>query len=439
MRVTFTLSLLFFAMIVSGQELFPDGTPISDWFRETKQTDIHQLGKHYRITDYGVVNDSTILQTRVIQSIIDKAYEGGGGVIIIPKGTFLCSSLFFKQGTHLHLEKDAVLKASDDISDFPLLQTRMEGKNLRYFVGLVNADGLDGFTISGTGTLDGNGHRYWRSFWLRREFNRQCTNLEELRPRLLYISNSKNVQVSGIRLINSPFWTTHYYKCENVKLLGLYIFAPRTPVRAPSSDAIDLDVCRNVLVKNCYMSVNDDAIALKGGKGPFADKDNNNGGNYNIIIEDCEFGFCHSALTCGSESIHNRNIILKRTIFDEARMLLQLKMRPDTPQHYEYILIEDVKGSVDGMIGVAPWTQFFNLEGEQDIKLSRAEHITFRRIELVCGTVFPITQSEHYILSNFRFENLKLTSSKEQQTLPDCIENVVLENVTVNGKQQLAR
>ena len=98
--------------------------------------------------------------------------------------------------------------------------------------------------------------------------------------------------------MNSPFWTTHIYRCNNIKLLNLHIFAPAAPVKAPSSDAIDIDVCSNVLVKNCYMSVNDDAVALKGGKGPWADKDPNNGSNTNIIIEDCTYGFCHSGLTC---------------------------------------------------------------------------------------------------------------------------------------------
>ena len=92
------------------------------------------------------------------------------------------------------------------------------------------------------------------------------------------------------------------------------------------------------------MSVNDDAIALKGGKGPWADQDPNNGGNSNIIIEDCTYGFCHGALTCGSESIHNRNIILRRIHITNANRLLWLKMRPDTPQQYEYILVEDITG-----------------------------------------------------------------------------------------------
>ena len=128
--------------------------------------------------------------------------------------------------------------------------------------------------------------------------------------------------------MNSPFWTTHLYKCEKVKLLNLHIFSPEKPVKAPSTDAVDIDVCTDVHIKNCYMSVNDDAVALKGGKGPLADKDENNGGNRNIIIEDCTYGFCHSALTFGSESIHNYNIILRRCRVDRAKRLLWLKCAP---------------------------------------------------------------------------------------------------------------
>ena len=92
--------------------------------------------------------------------------------------------------------------------------------------------------------------------------------MDELRPRLLHISHSNNVQISDVRLVNSPFWTTHIYKCDSVKLLDLHIYSPSSPVKAPSTDAIDIDACKNVLVKGCYMSVNDDAIALKGGKDP---------------------------------------------------------------------------------------------------------------------------------------------------------------------------
>lgn len=78
-----------------AQEVFPDGKVIPDWFRENKEVNVNALGKKYSITNYGVVNDSTIVQTKKIQEVIDLAARNGGGVIVIPKGTFLSGSLFF--------------------------------------------------------------------------------------------------------------------------------------------------------------------------------------------------------------------------------------------------------------------------------------------------------------------------------------------------------
>ena len=293
---------------------------------------------------------------------------------------------------------------------------------------------MDGFTISGEGTINGNGERYWRSFWLRRKVIPKCTNMDELRPRLVYISNSRNVQLEGVTFKNSPFWTTHIYNSQYVRLLDLTIMAPSEPVKAPSSDGIDLDVCSNVHVKGCYLSVNDDAIALKGGKGPWADRDSTNGGNYNILIEDCRYGFCHSALTCGSESIHNRNIVLRRCHVDRANRLLWLKMRPDTPQNYEYILVEDITGNANSFLFVRPWTQFFDLKGRKDMPMSYSSHVTMRNIDLDCDTFFNVRQAEdQYKLSNFTFENLNVRAKNT-----DCDRSYVSgfewKNVTVSPR-----
>ena len=431
MKLIHLLCAAFLCLPALAQESFPDGTPIPDWFYDAQPTDIGTLGKKYVISDYGAVNDSTLLQTEKIQAAIDVAAQEGGGVVIIPRGTYLSGALFFKPKTHLHIEEGGVLKGSDDISHFPIIDTRMEGQSLKYFAALVNADHVDGFTLSGKGTIDGNGLRYWRSFWLRRQVNPQCTNMEELRPRLLHVSHSNDVQISGVRLINSPFWTTHLYKCQRVKMLNLYIFSPAAPVKAPSTDAIDIDVCSDVLVKGCYMSVNDDAIALKGGKGPWADQDPNNGENRNIIIEDCTYGFCHGALTCGSESIHNRNILLRRINVTKADRLLWLKMRPDTPQHYEYIRVEEIKGDVVHFLYVKPWTQFFDLKDREDIPLSYSNHVTMKNIDLKCTHFFSVEASDQYQLSDFTFENLNI-QAEDGKCDREAIKNFVWKNVNIN-------
>ncbi|MBQ8423156.1 MAG: exopolygalacturonase [Coprobacter sp.] len=435
MKHTLLLMALFLCVTAYGKEKFPDGTTIPEWFYKTDKIDIATLGKTYRITDYGVTTDSNTVQTASIQAVIDRAAEAGGGVIVIPQGTFLSGSLFFKSGTHLHLEEGATLKGSDDIRNFAIVDTRIEGQSLKYFAALVNADGVDGFTITGTGTINGNGQRYWESFWLRRKVIPKCTNMDEMRPRLIYISNCKDVQLQDAHFTNSPFWTTHLYRCENVKILGVHIFAPSKPVKAPSSDAIDIDVCTNVLVKNCFLSVNDDAVALKGGKGPFADEAPENGGNYNIIIEDCEYGFCHSALTCGSESIHDRNIVLRRCKISNATRLLWLKMRPDTPQKYEHILVEDIEGDAKSFLFVKPWTQFFDLKGRKDKPYSYSNNVTMRNIKLECDKFFDVKASEDYFLSDFTFENLDITAKKDANLKREIVDGFKIKNVTVNGEK----
>ena len=419
----------------SEKDFFPDGTEVPAWFRDTTHVDLSRLGRQYRITDYGVLMDGQVYTDR-LQSLIDRMAAEGGGVMVVPSGTFVSGALFFRQGTHLYLEKGAVLKGSDRISDFPVMTTRIEGETCKYFPALVNADGLDGFTISGEGTIDGNGLPYWEQFWLRRSWNPQCTNKDEQRPRLVYLSNCRNVQIENVSLQNSPFWTTHYYKCENVKLLNLRITSLYKPVRAPSTDAIDIDACRNMLVKGCYMSVDDDAVALKGGKGPWADdpvKMPENGGNENIIIEDCVFGFCASCLTCGSESIYDRNIVLRRIKVDEATNLLWLKMRPDTPQHYEYITVEDISGNARNFLLIRPWTQFYDLKDRKDTPMSYSNNVVMRRIKLDCETFFNVTPNEEqYRLKGFLFEDCDIRADKADFH-PEYIGNMSVRRVKVNG------
>lgn len=415
---------------------FPDGTEIPEWFRQNESVDIEKLGKKYVLTDHEIFADGR-LHTEEIQALIDKAAANGGGVIVIPRGTYMTGGLHFKQNTHLYLEDGATLLGSDFIGDYPLGKTRIEGETCTYFGALINADGLDGFTISGKGTIDGNGLRYHKQFWLRRKWNRQCTNKDEQRPRLVYVSNCKNVQIEGVKLQNSAFWTTHIYNSENVKLLNLSIYSLGTPnhAKGPSTDAIDLDVVKNVLVKGCYMSVNDDAIAMKGGKGPWADdptKVEGNGGNYNVIIEDCVYGFCHGCLTLGSESIYNHNLILRRIKVDHATRLLWLKMRPDTPQRYEYVTVEDITGNVGQFIFIQPWTQFYDLKDRKDPPMSYSDHITMRNCQMEVDVFFNVkSQDDQYKLTDFHFENLDIKAKKNADFNQSYVDGFTVKNVNV--------
>ncbi len=393
-------------------EYFPDGTQIDEWFYDTKVPSLSELGKQYVLTDYAVHDDGKVY-TREIQAVIDIAAKEGGGVIVVPKGTFITGAITFAQGVNLYVAEGGVLKGSDEISDYPVCETRIEGETCNYFAALINGHGLDGFIMCGPGTIDGNGLKSWKAFWLRRAWNPECTNKDEQRPRLVYLSNCKNVLIAGLRLHNSHFWTNHIYRCNHVKYIGCHIFSPEKPVKAPSTDAIDIDVCTDVLVKNCYMEVNDDAVVLKGGKGPWADEAPENGSNERIIVEDCTYGFCHGCLTLGSESVHNRNVIMRRIKVSQAINLLWLKMRPDTPQHYEYILVEDIEGVVQYFLNIHPWTQFFDLKGRTDMPISLADHVVMRNCNCRCEICFHVVSDDkQYLLTEFTFQNIKVEAAQ---------------------------
>ena len=400
--------------------------------------------------------------TKLINQTIEKAASEGGGTIYFPAGTYLTATIHMKSNITLHLESGAIVRFSDRFEDYlPFVTARWEGTVMQTLSPLIYAHSADNLTITGRGTLDGNGLKWWlwefetrkvikenggklpsldklQQMWVDAnkdleisDYYKPSLERKMFRPPFIQFYECTNILIENVKIINSPFWTTHIYKCNNVKLLGLYIFSPAAPVKAPSTDAIDIDVCNNVLVKNCYLSVNDDAIALKGGKGPWADKDSNNGSNTNIIIENCTYGFCHSALTCGSESIHNRNIILRRCTINQASRLLWLKMRADTPQNYEYILVEDIKGNAKSFLYIKPWTQFFDLKDRKDIPMSYSDHVTMRNIDFECDVFFNVSASEQYKLTNFKFENLNI-KAKDGEYDKSIIPSSEWNNVKVN-------
>ncbi|HRZ97903.1 MAG TPA: glycosyl hydrolase family 28 protein [Paludibacter sp.] len=390
----------------------------------------------FLITNYGVGSDSTLINTTAIQSVIDKAELNGGGTIVVPKGVYLSGALFFKPNTKLRLEEGAKLKGSDNIADYPLIPSRMEGKSIYYYAALVNAYHVDNFEINGPGTIDGDGLKYWKYFWFVRDsmklIGKSATNLEVHRPRLLFIWGSDNVKLSGVKLHNSGFWTTHLYQCNDVLIENCDIRSPFKPIKAPSTDGVDIDVCKRVTIRKCVISVNDDAVCIKGGKGPTAHELIENGIVEDILVEDCDFGDSHGVLTFGSESIHARNVLLRNCTVNSNTPLLRIKMRPDTYQLFENIRIENVTGTCGTIVELKPWKQFFTLEGKNVKPKGIVRNITLSNINVKCNVFAEIKGNPDDKISNFVFENV--TATAEDPTLKSEYKGIKLKNVVVNGK-----
>ena len=106
-------------------------------------------------------------------------------------------------------------------------------------------------------------------------------------------------------------------------------------------------------------------------------------------------------------------------------------MRPDTPQCYEYITVEDITGKIHNFININPWTQFFDLKGRTDILMSYAEHIVMKNCHCDCYNFFYVKEDKsQYLLNDFIFENLEIQAKKDDFTT-DIVDNMVVRNVNI--------
>lgn len=390
------------------------------------------------ILQFGAVAGGRVLNTRAIQSGIDQLAAEGGGTLIFPNGVFLSGAIFLKPGVNLHLEAGAVLKCSTDMRNFPEQRTRIEGHFEDHFnPALLNADGCDGLRITGEGTLDGSGRPIWDRFWELRNASPDPKNFKNLsvpRARLCFIENSKHVLIDGLTFKDSQFWNLHLYKCRKVRVHNSRFQVPDEYKRAPSTDGIDVDSSQNVSIKGCFFSVTDDCIALKGSKGPDALRNRDSPPVQHVRIVDCTFKR-GGGVTLGSEATIIRDVVVENCRFTGPMPVLNLKLRPDTPQRYEDIYCRSITVNGEGgkLLSINPWTQYFDLKG-QPPPISWVHNVTLENVTGRYGAFGSIqgnpgqTQISAITLRNIRVELerpiLKAGNVKELR----------FQNVFVNGK-----
>lgn len=390
-------------------------------------------GRQVSATAAGAVADGKTLNTEKLQAAIDHLAEQQGGTLVIPQGTFLSGALFFKPGVHLRLEKGGVLKGSTDVRDYPKRQTRIEGHFQEWLPALINADGCDHLRIQGEGTLDGSGAPFWEAFWTHLKADHKTTNLDVPRPRLALIENSRDVQVSGITFKDSGFWNLHLYRCRQVLVENARFEVP-DGVRCPSTDGTDIDSCQQVTIRGCIYRVDDDCVCLKGSKGPFAMNDHDSPPVEHIRIENNTYERGGGAATLGSEATLVRDVVVENCKVLGRVPVVHLKLRPDTPQHYEDIHYRNITVEGQGAIfEVRPWKQYFDLKGQPPPK-SIVRNVTVNGIKGGYGSFGVIAGNPgQTTLSGFRLENINLQLRNPKLTVDSGID-VTVKNVTVNDK-----
>lgn len=224
----------------------------------------------FSVAKYGARGDGTTMNTQAIQKTIDAAAKKGG-TVVFPAGTYLTGSIFVKSGVTLRLDKEVTLRGSRDIADYPMMPTRIAGIEMSWPAALVNVYKQKNAAITGRGTIDGDGKVFWDSYWtLRKEYEprglRWASDYDARRPRLVQVFDSSKVKIGGGLLMRrAGFWTVHVCYSNNVAIDGVTI-RNNEDGHGPSTDGIDIDSSRRILVANADIAVNDDALVMKAGR-----------------------------------------------------------------------------------------------------------------------------------------------------------------------------
>ncbi|GFZ06694.1 pectin lyase-like superfamily protein [Actinidia rufa] len=215
------------------------------------------------LTDFGGVGDGTTLNTEAFKAAITHLSQfdsEGGSQLFVPPGRWLTGSFNLTSHFTLYLHRDAVLLASQDINEWPVvdpLPSYGRGRDTAggRYISLIFGTNLTDVVVTGdNGTIDGQGALWWDKF-----HNRE---LQYTRPYLIEIMFSENIQISNLTLVNSPSWNVHPVYSSNIIVQGITILAP---VRSPNTDGINPDSCINTRIEDCYIVSGDDCIAVKSG------------------------------------------------------------------------------------------------------------------------------------------------------------------------------
>jgi len=219
---------------------------------------------HFNVRSYRAFGDGKTKDTAAIQQAIDECSGSGGGVVLIPSGTYLSGTIWLKDNVELRLERGAEIKASPDLADYnsddAFLQNwncpeeEVSGAHLIIALECRNA------AITGLGVINGNNDAYFDTSELKGRY----WNIKTRRPaQMVFFCECENVSIENVSLIDPTYWSLYLYGCDDVRVRGLRI---HNSFAARNGDGIDIDCCRNVTVSDCIIHSGDDCLTIRGDK-----------------------------------------------------------------------------------------------------------------------------------------------------------------------------
>jgi polygalacturonase len=272
---------------------------------------LHAAPNTCDVRQMGAVGDGHSKDTAAIQRAIDTCAKAGGGVVHFAAGTYISGPLDWKSHINLHLDVGATLLGSPDRSDYPIREDAKWRK-----VSLLHADHATDISLTGEGTVDGNGHVWWEA----KAEDKKKGLPEAPRPMLLDLTHSKKILIDGVTIQNSPQYNIMAVLCDGLTVRNIRILNPGHT--APNTDGIDPISTSHVLIEHAVIDTGDDNVAIKSGLVERGDPDIP---STDIVIRDCDFRNGHG-MSIGSETAGGvRNVKVERVRFEGTRQGIRIK------------------------------------------------------------------------------------------------------------------
>lgn len=368
--------------------------------------------KLYNVKDFGAVGNGENDDSKAIQSAVDACFENGGGTVVIESGhTYFSSSIQIRKNVDLHIQKGAVLKATDKIENYirpcqtindpktALVGNPVTGKPSFAFIYGYEADGA---TISGEGVIDGNCYAF-----VERKSEYYVTGNFYPRPTVIYIEKSNHITVKDVTIKDAPFWTLHPAGCDDVLISQIRIL---NPLDVANSDGIDPDHCSNVRIANCHIECADDCICLKTSKG------NAEYGNCeNVVITGCTLVSTSAAIKIGTEGVGNfKNIIVDNCIISKSNRGISIQIRDGGNVEnvsYSNIIIETRRFCCDWW-GTAEPITITAFRRDENTVCGHIKNIRFYNITCKGENGVLIHGTENNLIEDVSFEKISVTLQK---------------------------
>ena len=280
--------------------------------------------KIFDVLKYGATGDGKTLDSPAIQSAIDAAAAYAATLpaqVLVPGGhKYVVGTIELKGPIDFHLADNAQLLASTHREDYRGgLPGSVDGNTMSAALGaVIVATGVDGLTISGTGSLQGRARDFMKSYdsvgqwWVPGEF----------RPKMFVLTSCKNLTVRDITFAEAPNWGLHMLGCDGVLIDGIKI---RNLLDVPNCDGIDPDHSRNVEIRNCDIVAGDDGIVIKCSHQPV-----DFGDAAHIHVHDCTIDTQDAGLKIGTETTSDvHDILFERITIRRASRGLCIQLRDE--------------------------------------------------------------------------------------------------------------